>query len=261
MQCLKNVPTLFRLRHTGQVLGIVSVLSFKNYGVSTPLFLSVASTVSLCIALFNFDDAHDHLSDALVHPDRPIPNGIYSPRQVYAMGIVALVVGVVLAANLLPHQFLLYLTAILFGLAVIFLKIESTVRATLIASMIFILFPFAAPITTTNLIFGLIVVLPHLAGSITKDIIHAKGDVRLGLTAPSPWGRYAASTLFFVNSGLILLPVILALVDQLYLLLILPTLASCLLLGIEVLRGQYDRVYMYGAVGMVGALVAIALNV
>jgi 4-hydroxybenzoate polyprenyltransferase len=63
------------------------------------------------------------VSDAFVHPERPIPNGIYTPRQVYAMGIVALVVGGVFAANLLPHQFLLYLTAALFGSAVIFLKL------------------------------------------------------------------------------------------------------------------------------------------
>jgi hypothetical protein len=131
----------------------------------------------------------------------------------------------------------------------------------LIASMIFALFPFAAPITMTNLIFGLIVVLPHIAGSIAKDVVHATGDARIGLTAPAPWGRYAASALFFVSSGLILLPALLALVDWLYLLLIFPTLASCLLLGVEVLRGHYDRVYRYGAVGMVGALVAIALNV
>lgn len=260
MQRLKAFPTLFRVRHTGQVLGIVSVLSFKNYGVSAPFLLSVAAAVSLCIALFSFDDARDHTGDALVHPDRPIPNGVYTPRQVYAVGIVALVVGGVFAANLLLHQFLLYLTAALFGLAVIFLTLESTVRATLVAAMIFALFPFAAPVEAVNLIFGLIVVLPHIAGSIAKDVVHAEGDARIGLSPPAPWGRAAASALFFVSSGLTLLPALLALVDRRYLLLILPTLTSCLLLGVAVLRGRYDRVYRYGAVGMVGALAAIALT-
>jgi 4-hydroxybenzoate polyprenyltransferase len=92
---LQGFFTLLRLRHTGQVVGIVTVLSLKSVGFTLQAVLSITAALLLSTATFMFDDAHDESSDRIVHTQRPIPQGIYSGRQVYLMGILALGTGFV----------------------------------------------------------------------------------------------------------------------------------------------------------------------
>jgi hypothetical protein len=110
-------------------------------------------------------------------------------------------------------------------------------------------------------LFGLIVALPHIAGTIAKDFIHSKGDANIGLQPPPPWTKHLASFLFFLTGGIILLPIMLSMVPWWYMLLVIPTLTSCLFLGFKVIRSQYDKVYIYGGVGMVSVLLAIATSI
>ena len=260
MEAFKGLLALVRVRHMGQVVGIVSLLNLKSNGCSIPSLLTIASYMFLSIALFSFDDAYDFASDSIAHPGRPIPKGIFTSRQVYLIGAVSLSLGIALMSSLTLYQLVLFLVITMLGLVVIFTKLKSVLRATLTASMIFMLFP-ANTADLKNMLFGLIVVLPHIAGSIAKDYMHSRGDERIGLESPPEWARYLSSLLFFVAGGITMLPVILNHVTWLYVLLILPTFVSCLTLGSKVLFGKYEKVYIYGGIGMISSLVAFATNI
>ena len=248
-----------RLRHTGQVVGIVTVLTFKNNGVTYQSLYAILSFLFLYIALYAFDDAHDRVSDVTVHPDRPIPRGIFTVRQVYAIGIIALCLGILSAFGLRPYQLILFFSVAILGFTVIFLKMSSILRAMLISLMIFILFPFSE-LSLKSVIYGLIVVLPHIAGSIVKDFLHSDGDERIGLDPPPTWARHVAGSLFIACGGVAILPIALNLVSWQYIPLIIPTIVSCVILGIRALYGKYLKVYIYGGVGMISALAAFAAS-
>jgi 4-hydroxybenzoate polyprenyltransferase len=242
-------------------VGIVTVLNVKIHGFTLQSMLAIASFLFLSIALFSFDDAHDSVSDKLIHPKRPIPEGVFTVNQVYLLGTVFFFLGTASSFSLLLYQFALFLIVAVLGLSVIFLKLNSIVRAILTASMIFLLFPFSMSITSKSLLFGLIVAIPHVAGSIAKDFIHREGDERIGLQPPARWARYVASGLFFICGGVMLLPIALDLVSWLYVPLIVPTFVSCLILGYKVLNQQYPKVYIYGGIAMLSALVAFSINI
>ncbi len=261
MDRLKALLSLMRIRHTGQVVGIVAVLSVKQHGASMQALLAIASFLCLSIALFAFDDAHDSAGDRLIHPHRAIPLGVLSAKQVYLIGTLFFCLGLTSVLTLLFQQAVLFLAVAGLGFAVIFVKLTSLVRAFFTAVMMFLLFPFSMPVSEKTLLFGLIVALPHVAGSITKDFIHQTGDERVGLPPPTQWTRYMASGLFFLCGGVMLLPTVLSLVPWLYLPLICPALVSSLILGYKVLYRQYPKVYIYGGIAMLSTLVAFSISI
>jgi hypothetical protein len=50
-------------------------------------------------------------------------------------------------------------------------------------------------------------------------------------------------------------------VSWLYIPLIAPTFTSCLILGYKVLKRQYPKVYVYGAIAMFSSLLAFSINI
>ena len=260
LRILKALLGLVRVRYTAQVVGIVSVLSIKSNGITTSSFLAITAFLFLCIALFSYDDAHDHVSDAIAHSKRPIPQGVFTPNQVHLIGSVFLLLGILVASALILAQLLVFLVIVIIGFAVIFVKLNPVLRATFNASMIFLLFPFTS-MRLEMILFGLIVALPHIGGSLAKDFLHSKGDETIGLQPPLDWARYLSSFIFFMSSGIILLPIVLNLLSWVYIPLIFPTLLSSLILGRKFLSRQYKRVYIYGGIGMVSTLVAFALTI
>ena len=258
---VKGFITLLRLRHTGQIVGIVTILSLKSIGFTIETMFAITAFLLLAAAIFFFDDARDEASDRIVHTHRPIPQGVFTTRQVYLMGTIALFLSIGCASLLQIHQIILFLIVAGVGLIVIFVKLESIIRAILSASMIFLLFPFSAPISSTTLLFGLSVALPHIAGSITKDFLHILGDRQIGLQSPVAWAPYAASTLFILTAVVIVLPALFKLVSEFYVLLISPTIMSSLILAYKVFKKQYQKVYIYGGIAMVSTLLAIAVYI
>lgn len=256
---VKGFSSLLRLRYTGQVVGIVVILSLKSIGFTLQTLFAVIAALFLCAAIFFFDDAHDEASDRLVHKLRPIPQGMFTTRQVYLLGTLALGIGIGCALFLQPHQTLVYIIVASLGLTVIFLKLDSIIRAILSATMIFLLFPYSTTISIKILLFGLSVAIPHVAGSITKDFLHIQGDRQIGLQAPVTWAPYAASILFTLTAGVIVLPAVFTLVSEWYILLVLPTVISSLLLAYNVVKQRYQKVYIYGGIAMVSTLLAIAV--
>ena len=114
-----------RPRHTVQIVGIVTIVSIASHGVSTQSLYAVISSLFLSISIFLLDDAHDYGGDRIVHPQRPIPQGLITTRQVYTAGAILLFMGILSASPLLFYQFAIFLTSAAVAIAIIFLNAKS----------------------------------------------------------------------------------------------------------------------------------------
>lgn len=260
LERLKAFVKLMRPRYTAQIVGIVAVFSIASHGVSVQSLYAILSALFLSIAIFLFDDAHDFESDRIVHRKRPIPKGYVTVRQAYSAGVVLLFIAVILASMLAFYQFAIFLASTIAASAIVFFNLPSVLRASIIASLIGALFPFGAFPDLKTLLFGLIVALPHFGGSIAKDFVHSTGDTIQGLKPPPDRSKYLASFAFFSAGTILWLPRILDFVTWAYVPPIIFTHISCIILGVSVLKGRYERVYIYGAIGMCSALAAFLLG-
>jgi len=235
-------------------------MSVASHGFSWTSLYAILASLFLSIALFFLDDAHDLKSDQIVHPQRPIPTGRVTIRQAYIAGIVFLLIGTLFASMLFVYQFAFFIVAVFAATAVVFLKLTSVFRAFLTAFLVWALFPFAAFPDLKIVLFGLITALPHVGGSIAKDFLHSRGDVVQGLRCSKKWSKYLASGAFFSAAAIVWLPRLLNFVSWLYVFPIVFTFASCVVLGVKVLKEDYQKVYVYGGVGMCSALIAFLLG-
>ncbi|UCH69859.1 MAG: UbiA family prenyltransferase, partial [Candidatus Bathyarchaeota archaeon] len=243
-----------------QIVGIVAVFSVASHGVSIQTLQAVIAALFLSISIFFLDDAHDRESDRIVHPQRPIPKRLITSRQAYALSGILLVAGVLFASTLRLYQFAIYIVSIATAIAIVFFNIKSILRASLTAFLIWSVFPFAAFPGLKSVLFGLIMALPHVGGSIAKDFIHSRGDMVQGLEPPPDWSKYLASTAFFLCGAIVWLPTILSLVTWLYIPPIILADVSCVLLGFMTLKGRYKKVYVYGGIAMCSSLAAFLLG-
>jgi heme O synthase-like polyprenyltransferase len=247
-----------RTRYAAQVSGIVAIFSVRDGFAATKVIPSVASIVLLSMALFFLDDAHDYRSDLIVHPEREIPKGRLKPRDVYMAGVALLSLGVLSASFLSMVQLGVFSAITLLGVAVIFVPMRSTVRSILTASMIWALVLFSHPVfELRTILFGLLVGLPHVGGSIVKDLVHSRGDVEIGLCPPGDHARHVAAVSFFLSIFVAGLLLFLELASWVFAVLILPTIVCSALLGLNVLRRNYEGLYRLGAIGMMSTLAAL----
>lgn len=260
MEGLKAFVKLLRPRYTAQVVGIVAFFSIASHGVSIQSLYAIISYLFLSISIFLLDDAHDNEGDKIIHPQRSIPKGLITTRQAYTAGLILLFIGILPASQLLFYQFALFLISTIIAVAIIFFRIKSILRACLTAFTIWTVVPFAATPDLKIMLFGLIVALPHVGGSIAKDFIHLKGDIIQGLEPPYDWSKYIASAAFFLSGAIVWLPIILNFVTWLYIPPILFTNISCIILGVRILKGHYGKVYIYGGIGMCSSLIAFILG-
>ena len=256
----KAFVRLMRPRYTAQIVGIVAIVSIASHGFSIASLNAIISFLFLSTSIFFLDDAHDQKSDQIVHPQRPIPRGLVTVRQAYAASAILMASGILLASTLFLYQFAIFLTSAIVAVVISVLSIKSLLRASLTAFLIWALFPFGAFPDLRTMLFGLIVALPHVGGSITKDFIHSRGDVIQGLDPPPDWSKYIASTVFFLSGVIVWIPWILNLVSWLYIPPIVLTDICCILLGIKTLKGNFGKVYIFGGIGMCSALAAFLLG-
>lgn len=257
---MKALVKLMRPRHSAQIVGIVAVFSVASHGVSIQSLNAIIASLFLSISIFFLDDAHDYESDQIVHPQRPIPKRLVTIRQAYALSAILLLAGVLFASTLLFYQFVIYLVSMVIAIGIVFFNVKSILRASLTAFLIWSVFPFAAFPGLKSVLFGLVVALPHVGGSIAKDFIHARGDMIQGLEPPPDWSKYLASAAFFLCGAIVWLPTILGLVNWLYIPPIILTGGSCMMLGVVTLKGRYKKVYVYGGIAMCSSLAAFLLG-
>jgi 4-hydroxybenzoate polyprenyltransferase len=257
---LKTFAKLMRLRYVAQIVGIITIFSIASHGFSFQSLWAVISSLFLSIAIFFFDDAFDYESDQIVHKQRPIPKGYITVLQTYIWGFTFLAGGILLASFLLLYQFIIFLVITIVSLLIVFLKIKSILRAMLTAFIMGGLLPFAAFINLKILIFGFIVALPHFGGSIAKDFLHSAGDRFLGYDSPQYRFKYLISFMFFLSGIMLWIPLIMNLVTWYYVPPIIFTNISCIILGFNILKNHYEKVYVYGAIGMISSLLAFLLD-
>jgi len=221
---------------------------------------AIIASLLASVAIFLFDDARDYESDRTVHPERAVPKGYLSVRQAHTAGIILLSTGTVFASMLLLYQFATFLVFATVATAIVFLKLSCVTRAILTASVIGAAFPFGAFPDLRTLLFGLIVALPHLGGTIAKDFIHSRGDQSQGLEPPPNFAKYLASAAFFLTSFVLWVPPMLDLVTWLYIPPIIFTQVSCMVLGVNILKNRYEKVYLYGGIAMFGVLTAFLIT-
>ena len=256
----KAIIQLARPRYTAQIVGIVAIASITTHGLSTTTAKAILSYLFLSISTFFLDDAHDLQGDRLVYPHRPIPQGLVTSRQAYTISVALMISGILLAYTLETYQFVIFITSAIIASTISVLNITSLLRAAMTAFLMWALYPFGAFLDLKAILFGLIIAFPHVGGSITKDFVHSRGDSIQGLQPPSDWSRFVASTLFFLSSIVVWIPGLLNLVTWFYIPPILLTSMSSIILGINVLKRQYSRVYVYGGIGMLSALAAFLLG-
>jgi len=253
---LKAFVKLVRPRYTAQVTGIVAVLSVANHGFCAQSALAVIATLLVSIGVFFLDDAHDVESDKIVHPHRPIPKGLIGIWQAHLIGSILVATGILFASLLSLTQLVFFMVMTAIAISVVFVSLNSVVRAFLTGFIIWALFPFSASLEVRMLLFGLIVMFPHIGGSIAKDFLHSQGDKEQGQKPPPEWSKNVAGTAFLIGAAVAWLPIILGSVNWLYLPPILVTKAICISLGISALKGDFQKTYTYGRIGMFFALIA-----
>ena len=257
---LTALGNLIRLRYTAQIVAIVSIFSITNHGISIISLSTIVSSLLLSISIFCFDEAHDLKTDQIVHPNRSIPKGLISVRQAYIIGIIFLLIGLLVSSKLLLYQFIIFIISSIIAIGIIFSRLKSIIRAFLNAFLIWTLFPFSASLELKTVLFGLIVSLPHFGGSIAKDLIHHPGDKIQNLEPPPVWSKYLITSSLFLASALVFLPRLLNLVSWYYVPPIIFTAGSCLMLGTYALKGNYQKVYLYGGIGMLSSLIAFLIG-
>ncbi|UCE28510.1 MAG: UbiA family prenyltransferase [Candidatus Bathyarchaeota archaeon] len=260
MERAEAFVSLVRPRHTAQIVGIVAIVSIASHGLTTTSLYAIISSLFLSISIFFLDDAHDYESDRVAHPRRPVPRGLITTRQAYTISAILMLLGILSASMLFFYQFVIFLTSTIVAVAISVLNINSLLRASLSAFLIWTLFPFGAFPDLKTALFGLIVALPHVGGSITKDFIHSRGDIIQGLKPPPDWSKYLASTIFFLSGCIVWVPKMLEFVTWLYIPPITVTCVSCMVLGVKISRGHYEKVYIYGGIGMCSTLAAFLLG-
>lgn len=260
LERFKAFVRLMRPRHTGQIVGIVTLFTIASHGASAQSLWAIISSLFLSVGIYLLDDAHDCESDRIIHPQRPLPEGYITVHQAYAAGAILVFASISLASMLLFYQFAIFLALAAISVSIVLFNIKSALRALLTALIIGGWLPFSAFPDLKIVLFGLTVALPHFGGSIAKDFLHSRGDKIQGLTPPQDWVRYLASAAFFIAGAILWLPPILDLVTWLYIPPIVFTAASCVILGVDVLKGRYEKVYVYGAIGMCSSLAAFLLE-
>lgn len=189
MQKLKVVVRLIRLPYLLmlEASGILFIITFQR-GIPSVSLMGLVSLVLLFIPSggFAINDYFDRESDAIVHPERPIPSNQISPLGVVQFSAVMFLAGFIVV---------LWINWLAVGIAVswiVFLILYSSFLKRLLGfiSNILIglsigtipLFSEAATFQTISLMSLSFVFFPAgmIAGNVLKDVVGIEGDVKVG---------------------------------------------------------------------------------
>jgi len=225
---MKTTPTrgliaLLRLPYwmmTGGLALLTSLAITKgdlNLNIALLAFLSMAFITS---AGFSLNDYFDRESDAVIKPKRPIPSGALSLKQVVAISVLLLAVGLSLAA--LINQFSLIILLIDSILLVVYsalIKRKSGFAANILVGILTgTAFLYGEAVTLgPNIIIPISLTLASLSlypiacgtigGNILRDILSLEGDSKVGYpTLPQKIGNTSAvktAAVFFIATGVL----------------------------------------------------------
>ncbi|UCF49884.1 MAG: geranylgeranylglycerol-phosphate geranylgeranyltransferase, partial [Thermoplasmatales archaeon] len=175
---------------------------------SIPLLLAVVVTFFITAGSMTFNDAYDWEIDAVNHPNRPIPKGIITPKQMLQFTAFLFTIGLIITffINFLCTGIYLFSIGFL-AIYELFTKkygIMGNITVAFVSSMAFTFGGAAVgnPYPTLPLtILGFLIVFGR---EILMDIRDAHGDKQIRLTLPNQIGIRNAS---FISSILLLLAI------------------------------------------------------
>lgn len=206
--------------------GLVAGASF----ISIPLFLAVISTFFITAGSMTFNDAFDWEIDKINHPNRPIPKGILTKKQMLQFTAFLFVIGLVISLfiNLLCTGIYIFSIGFL-AIYELYTKkygIMGNITVAFVSSIAFTFGGAAVGNPLASLPLTMLGFLIIFGREIIMDIRDADGDKQLRLTLPNQIGIRNSSLL---SSILLLLaiavspvPYILNLVSLWYLYFIIP---------------------------------------
>ena len=184
--------------------GLVAGASFT----SIPLLLAVIVTFFITAGSMTFNDAYDWEIDAINHPNRPIPKGIITQKQMLQFTAVLFIIGLILTffINLLCTGIYIFSVGFL-AVYELFTKKYGIMGNITVAFVSSIAFTFGGaavgnPYATLPLtILGFLIIFGR---EIVMDIRDADGDKQMRLTLPHQIGIRNAS---LISSILLLLAI------------------------------------------------------
>ncbi len=173
---------------------------------SLPLFLAVIVTFFITAGSMTFNDAYDWEIDAINHPNRPIPKGILTPKQMLQYTALLFTIGLIISLfiNLLCTAIVIFAIAFL---AVYELKtkqygVMGNITVAFVSSIAFTFGGAAVGNPLASLPLTLIGFFIVFGREILMDIRDADGDKHTRLTLPNQIGinkaAYLSSMLFIL---------------------------------------------------------------
>jgi geranylgeranylglycerol-phosphate geranylgeranyltransferase len=230
----KITALLLSIRPETTPLGMVTVyigglIAGAPYD-SIPLFLAVAVTFFITAGSMTFNDAFDWKIDKINHPNRPIPKGILTQKQMLIYTAFLFIVGLAISffINLLCTAIVLFSIAIL-AVYELFTKqygIFGNVTVAFISSIAFTFGGAAIGNPLASVPLTILAFLIIFGREIMMDVRDAEGDKKMRLTLPHQIGvKYASftSSILLILAILVSpLPYLLNLVSIWYIYLIIP---------------------------------------
>lgn len=222
---VKGLVALLRLPYwlmTGglALLTSLAILTVNGSLNAVTLLLTFFSMAFITSAGFSINDYYDKESDAVIKPQRPIPSGALSLRQVVAVSVVLFLIGLGLASliNTLSLMILLADSVVLVVYSA-FLKRKSGLAANIVVGVLTgTAFLYGEAVTLgpnavslTALTFASLSLYPiacgTIGGNVLRDILSIEGDAKVGYpTLPQKIGVSRAAKVaagFFVACGVL----------------------------------------------------------
>jgi len=206
--------------------GLIAGASFT----SMPLFLAVLVTFFITAGSMTFNDAYDWKIDKVNHPNRPIPKGILTPKQMLIFTFVLFSIGLVISIfiNIICTGIVIF-SIVFLALYELYTKkygIMGNITVAFISSIAFTFGGAAVGNPLASLPLTLLGFLIIFGREIIMDIRDAEGDKQIRLTLPNQIGiknaAIISSVLLLLSIAVSPLPYLLNSVSIWYLYLIIP---------------------------------------
>ena len=200
MQKILIFVKLFRLSYLPTVAGscLIFMITFQkglnNLGIIGLGFLTVTLITS---GGFAFNDYFDSESDAIAHPERPIPSNQISNLRVIQISVLMFVAGLVIALATNPLAFGIAALASMFLILYswLFKRILGFLSNIIIGILTGVTVPFFSEavvhqtVSVLSLSFVLFIVFIDVGVNVLKDVVGLEGDIRRGYsTLPAKRG-------------------------------------------------------------------------
>ncbi len=211
---LKGLIALLRLPYwmmTGGLALLTSLAITKGAVAPQTALLAFISMSFITSAGFSINDYFDRESDSIIKPQRPLPSGVMTLKQVLAVSMILFTVGLVFAALINTLSFvILIIDSILLIIYSALIKKKSGFAANILVGLLTgtaFLYGEAIVFNTITLVSTSLypIAFGTIGGNVVRDILSREGDAKVGYpTLPLKVGDKAAvkiSAFFFTLCG------------------------------------------------------------